>query len=200
MIDANQTVTLDQCHLDLLYGLMVSLKPKHALELGIGSGQVTDLIIRAFEYNGLPLDLTTVDNWLDWDYQMPAVAAEYEKKGVHIVTASEMDYSRSLRRSFDLIISDADHHHAHSSFPIFMKHLNRGGMFVCHDVANPDFPNLRLIYSAVRCAGLPHLFFNASSRPDEHCQRGLLVIYNDGSRLKTAIASLYIRLFSKKAS
>jgi uncharacterized protein YkvS len=62
----NPLVKMDDCHIELIYGLLISHKPKKVLEVGIGSSVVTNRIIEAFDYNDIEVDLTCVDNFTDW--------------------------------------------------------------------------------------------------------------------------------------
>lgn len=176
MIKTDPVVKMDQCHLDLIYGITVSHKPKKVLELGMGSGIATDRLLQAFRDNDLPLDLTCVDNWLDWNFVKPAEISKYELAGVKVITSPEKDFVFSCREKYNLILSDGDHDHAQDWFAQTFSLLNPGGILIYHDVTNPDFANLYSICTVVKRKKLSHLLFNTSSRSGENCERGLLII------------------------
>ena len=44
-------VAIDECHLDLVYGLVRSHKPENVLEIGVGSGRTTAYLSKALEKN-----------------------------------------------------------------------------------------------------------------------------------------------------
>jgi len=170
-------VKMDRCHFDLIYGLLVSHKPRSVLELGMGSGAGTNLILAAFDYNNIPnVHLTCVDNWLDWDYQKPKEVKQYEDCGVEVITSTEYDFVTTCDSTYDFIISDTDHFRAEQWFDKTLSLLNPGGLLIYHDVTNPEIPNLARILQETREQGLIHLLLNKSTRLDEHCERGLLVI------------------------
>lgn len=196
MIHADPNVKMDQCHLDLIYGLLVSHKPGKVLELGMGSGVATDVILRAFRYNGLPLDLTCVDNWLDWQGKKPQDVAQYEAAGVKVITAGEKEFVFSCSEKFDFIVSDADHDHAQDWFDRTLSLLRPGGVLIYHDVTNPDFRNLYSIYLSAKNANLSHFLFNTSSREEEKCERGLLIIQS-GVHLRRPPSSFLRQLVRK---
>lgn len=177
MIKADGNVKIDQSHLDLIYGLLTASKPKKVLELGMGSGIATDVILKAFAYNEIPLNLTCVDNWHDWHFIKPPEIARYESNGVKVITSPEKDFVFSCHEKYDFIVSDADHDHAQDWFEKTLSLLRDHGILIYHDVTNPDFANLYTIYQKVQNQQLPHMLFNVSSKPNEKCERGLLVIY-----------------------
>ena len=190
MIHTDPIVKMDQCHLDLIYGMLVSHKPKKVLELGMGSGIATDVILKAFEYNGIPLDLTCVDNWLDWNFLKPKEISSYETKGVKVITSAEKDFVYSCKDHFDFIVSDADHDHAQEWFQQSFSLLAPGGIIIYHDVTNPDFANLYSLFQSARAEHLSHFLFNTSSRHEEKCERGLLVIQKTNEYVRPAAVSL----------
>ncbi len=63
--------------------------------------------------------------------------------------------------------------------------LSDNGILIYHDIDLFDdaWPNLRqILYTSMR-RRLTHFLFNKNSRPDERCQRGVLVVFKN--RLST---------------
>lgn len=198
MINTDPVVKMDQCHLDLIYGLGVAQKPKKVLELGMGSGVVTDVLLKAFRYNDIPLDLTCVDNWMDWNFKKPAEVSHYEESGVKVVTSAERDFVLSCKEKYDLIISDADHDRSQEWFEQSLFLLKSGGIIIYHDVTNPSFPDLHTHYSLAKQRGSSYFLFNHSSRKDEGCERGLLIISNGSDCPMLASSKLKLKFILKK--
>jgi predicted O-methyltransferase YrrM len=175
---ADQIVAVDHAHAALLFALVMAQKPRRLLEIGIGSGKSADAILEALAFNGGGHSYTLVDNWYDFGGAMPeAVRRKYEGR-IRLVSADEADFIAGCRERFDFIFSDGDHHHAQERFErVYGELLNDGGILAYHDVANPKFPNLGRITEACTRRGIQHRLFARSSRPDERCERGLLVIF-----------------------
>lgn len=177
----DEGVKIDQAHADLLRGLIVSHKPKTILEMGIGGGQGTDAMLSGLEYNQQAYEYTLVDNWMDFGYTQPTAVAERYGNLVNIVTSDERAYVFGCGKTFDFIMSDADHMRTDQWFEyVYSELVNPGGILVYHDVNLFDddaFKNLISIYDKCKKIGINHKLFNANSRTDERCQRGLLVIF-----------------------
>ena len=62
--------SVDFCHNLLIFSTVLSHKPKNILEVGYGSGFVTTSLVEAIKINNVG-NLTLVDNWRDWNYEMP---------------------------------------------------------------------------------------------------------------------------------
>ena len=60
-----KSVAIDKAHSALLYGTVLSAKPKTLLEIGIGSGFVTKTLLAGIKYNAVG-KLISVDSWNDW--------------------------------------------------------------------------------------------------------------------------------------
>lgn len=192
MIKTDPNVKMDQCHLDLLYGLIVSHKPQKILELGMGSAVATSVILKAIRYNGMAAELTCVDNWMDWNFKKPEEITSYEAKGVRVVTSGEKEFIFSCKEKYDLILSDADHDHAQDWFDRTAGLLEQGGILIYHDVMNPQFANLYEIVRKTIKSGHSYILFERSSRADENCGRGLLVITTEKRyRLPLAVTIMH---------
>jgi predicted O-methyltransferase YrrM len=176
-----EDIKIDTNHVDLIYGLIVSAKPRTLLEFGLGRAVSTDRILNAIRYNGIPdTRYTVIDNWKDFGGVMPAEAHQYAKR-LTLVTGDEGDYVReSLRaqRHFDFILGDGDHFNSEKYFDdVYGGLLNPGGILIYHDVVGAEFPNLHEIPRKAQAQGLHYALFTQSTRPDEFCGRGLIVIF-----------------------
>src|SRR5688572_13254508 len=102
-------VALDLAHNLFLIGAVLSRKPRNVLELGIGSGYVTNSLIHALRFNRQG-HLTSVDNWFDWRGAEPAGVANLRAAGVTVVQSGEEEFVRAAPAdAYDLLVSDADH-------------------------------------------------------------------------------------------
>lgn len=172
-------IAIDKAHCDLIYGLIVAQKPRSLLELGFGEGASGAHISEAIAYNNIGFDYTIVDNWHDWGGKMPENLPYL--LGAKIIESDEREFvekSCTEGRKWDFILSDADHHNSDQWFwKLYTQLLNDGGIVVLHDVTNSGFPNLESIVKLIRAYNHRHALFNKSSRPDEECERGLLVVF-----------------------
>lgn len=179
-------IEIDQCHLDLLSGLVKSAKPKKVLELGFGSGKSVKTLLDSLTYNDSEYEYTLVENWIDWGRQPQLGKLEFLKEysNVSVICSDEINFIFGTSEKYDFILSDADHWNTDKWFEyVYTRRLNAGGILVYHDVSlGPDnvdlyFENLDNIYHRCRELGLNFLHFNKSTREDEKCERGLLVIF-----------------------
>jgi predicted O-methyltransferase YrrM len=179
---ANEQVKIDIAHANLLKALIQSQKPQDILELGLGGGMATDAIIEGLEYNKKSYSLTIVDNWFDYQYQMPKEVEEKYGKFADIITSGEKEFVFSCNDKYDFIMSDADHFNAEKWFVhVYDNLLNSGGILVYHDVNiyENSFVNLREILYNCQNTNKFHYLFNKNSLDSERCQRGLLVIFKN---------------------
>ncbi len=168
---------IDICHADLIYGLIVSRKPKSILELGLGGGRATDKILEGIAYNQNNPRYVLVDNWCDFGYQKPPHAMKYQ---MEIITSDEEDFVKNCHDQFDFILSDADHQRTDQWFDlVYGQLLGRNGILIYHDVDTvwQTYPNLLTILERCQSRGLSHFLFNYDSLLSERCERGLLVIF-----------------------
>jgi predicted O-methyltransferase YrrM len=183
-VSYEDAVRIDDCHIDLIYGLIVSQKPSSILELGFGSGRSAKRICDAIEHNRNRPTFKLVDNWMDFDRKIPSNIKDIEFRdynNIFIVTAEESDFIASCTETFDFILSDADHCHSHLWFEkTFWDILSPGGIMVCHDIMNREgYPGLYDIVISCQQSNIRYVIFDKNSRDDERCERGLLVIFKD---------------------
>lgn len=183
-------VKIDKAHSDLIYGLVVAAKPRSIIEFGLGGGESTDSILRAVAFNKNSPTYTLVDNWADFGGKIPAAASKRYLDRVTLVTAAEKDFVFSTREKYDFILSDADHNHTQEWFDhVYDNLLEPNGTLIYHDVDffETEFVNLRQIYFRAEERNLSFHLFNRSSRPEERCHRGLLVIFKPGAPVRVCL-------------
>jgi predicted O-methyltransferase YrrM len=167
---------IDKCHAMMIYGSALAHKPRRILELGIGTGLVTGALLSAIGYNGLG-DLTCVDICLDFGGEEPTHFDCLREAGARIVIARERDFlSEAQADSFDFLVSDADH----SAVWIeeYFRVTASGAICFFHDTNTLDYAGLYGIAGYAERAGYSHFHFTRSSRPDERCERGILMVVN----------------------
>ena len=174
----NPIVAMDRNHIHLIHALITCNKTESVLEIGIGSGLVTNSIIDAFNYNQQQVNLTCVDNFLDWNGNAP-IGFERFQDSIKFIHSNEKEFVSTHKLTYDFIISDADHHHTNEWVDKTFNLLNPNGILIYHDVTNKDFPNLFEIVQFAKNNKIRYSLFNKSSLSDERCERGLLVIYKD---------------------
>lgn len=170
--------SIDTAHAVLLAGVIMSHKPSRVLEIGIGPGCATEAILAALDWNGCG-ELVAVDNFIDTGGSEPPLVGELKKRGVTVVVSSEAAFCKSCESQYcDVLVSDADHQHAQDFVTDHLRMVRPGGWLFYHDTANPSYPNLAGIVKSV--AHLRHTHFARSSRPDENCGRGWLMVRQQG--------------------
>jgi len=171
----NDLIAMDDCHINLIASFIEATKPQTVLELGIGSGRLTKAMQLALEFNGTGT-LTAVDNWADWQGQRP----DHLKinPNIRIIVSGEEEFVKSQPSdSINLLISDADHFRSHLWFSEHVRILSPGGFAFFHDTNAPQmFPGLATLPQKAQEMGLLSIHFTKSSRSDERCNRGLLMI------------------------
>lgn len=178
----NEIVKIDVAHAEIIKGLVLSQKPQNILELGFGGGRSCDAIISAINYNKNNAKFTIVDNWIDWNGNMPEQIKPMYEKYAKIITMNEKDFVFSTKEKYDFIMSDADHHHTNEWFEyVYDELLNENGILIYHDInlITEDFINLREIYTTCKKRKLNYYLFNKSTLFYERCYRGLLVIFKN---------------------
>ena len=174
----NDVVKIDANHANLVCALVMCTKPRRILELGFGAGEATRSILVGLRYNKTAFEYTVVDNWVDFGGTQPAITTNEEFSSVKFITSGEYEFIKEPHALFDFIFSDADHYNTQHWFEhVYTNLLGRGGILIYHDVTNPGFPNLLRIYTDSVRKNYNHILLNVSSRPDERCGRGMLVIF-----------------------
>lgn len=176
-----ETISIDNNHIQLIYSLILCHKPKSILEIGIGSGNTTYKIIEAIKYNQNNTKLDCVDNFFDWKGNMPEhIQNIYNMYAdtINLIQLDEQTFINHCNTKYDFIISDADHEHTNLWVDKTVNLLNPNGILIYHDITNPTYNNLLDIVRYTKKYNYNTLLFNQSSRPDERCYRGILVIQN----------------------
>lgn len=177
-----ENVKIDIAHANLLKALVMANKPDSLLEIGLGGGRSVDAILEALEFNEKSFTYTLVDNWHDWNGVKPDIVEEMYGKKLNIITSGEKEFVFSCTEKFDFIMSDGDHLATNEWFEyVYENLLNKGGILVYHDVNFHEnaFVNLRDIYFKSVKNGYRFKLFDKSSKNDERCHRGLMVIFKD---------------------
>lgn len=175
----DKIVAIDEAHASLVTSLVACRKPRTVLELGFGAGQSCRSILNGLAFNGRAYSFDLVDNWYDFNGQPPDEIKRPEYASVKFTTQGENEFVFSCKRRFEFIFSDADHQHTQEWFDhVYENMLDREGILIYHDVTNSQlFPNLLRIYADAVRRDLHHMLFNYNSRPDERCDRGMLVLF-----------------------
>lgn len=172
--------SIDLNHAIMLYGVAVSMKPQRALNLGIGPGLTAFTLLHAIHANREG-SLTAVDNNHDLGGNMSQdVLDQLRDDGVEVIKADERDYVSSCPSdSFDLILSDADHHHAGEWVDEILRIARDGAFIFVHDADNNEFPGLRRYQARAKELGLGHYLFNKGGPGTERSpSTGFLLIIN----------------------
>lgn len=172
----------DICHNMLLFGTILSQKPEKVLELGVGTSFTSNTILYALAYNKKG-KLTCVDNMGDWNGHegnvTPDIIKRIEENGANFILSTEENYVKNcLENSYDLVVSDADHNCAHLWKEELFRLTKPNGFIFFHDVTNRGFPGLYEYVQYCIDKNIPHYVFNESSRQDEQCQNGWLMVIN----------------------
>ena len=171
-------VSIDKCHAAVIYGVAVALKPQKVLEVGIGEAFVTKVLLAALEYNTVG-HLTSVDNWNDWSGEEPEHIAELRRQGCNVVVSDERKFAETCTEKFDLIMVDGNHRKGGKWADKFIDMLNPRGILFAHDLDLPRYAGLQRYREIAKERQLPHYTFGRSSRPEELCHRGLIMIINE---------------------
>jgi len=173
----NQGATIDICHVYLLFGTLISSKPKNILEIGIGTSLCSNILLKGIEYNGFGT-LTCVDNLYDLGGNLPYYILDNMKSKANIIISNEKDFVFNCKdNSYDFLISDGDHNHAGEWVEQIFRIIQPNSFMFFHDVSE-SYPNLINYKIEADKLNKPNHLFNISSRFDENCKRGFLMIEN----------------------
>lgn len=178
----SEHVKIDTAHAYLILGLILSHKPSHVLELGLGGGRSCEAILNGLDFNKKQSNFTIVDNWVDWGGKMPDGVMKIYGNKAEIITMDEKEFVFSTKQKYDFIMSDADHNRTDQWFEyVYDNLLNENGILIYHDVnlIEQSFINLRTIYKKCKEKKINHYLFNKNSLENERCHRGLLVIFKN---------------------
>ncbi len=172
--------SVDLCHGLLLLGLLVAAKPQKILEIGIGPGFCSEFLINGIHFNNIG-KLTCIDNYHDLGGNLPeSTIDDLRSRGTTVIAPiEEKDFVFSCEEnSFDFLMSDGDHNHAGEWTDQIFKIMAPNAIMLFHDADNVEYPNLRNYQNRAIELSKPHMMFNKSSRGDERCARGMLLILN----------------------
>ena len=172
---------MDDAHIELLGALIKCHKPMSVLELGVGSGRSTIAINESLKFNGVGT-LSCLDNLMLWRGQEPDHIKELKSNYPNNMwtNADEFEYIKLCEDKnikFDFIVSDADHERAHTWIENTFNILNDDGIVIYHDVTNVDYLNLQEVIDYAKENNYRYLLFNKSTRSEERCERGTVVIF-----------------------
>lgn len=185
---------MDRSHALLVAGLIAAHKPKAVLELGVGSGYLTRVLLAALGANGGGR-LSSVDNFFDWNGAEPAhIAALRASAGDWtLITRDETEFLRQAGpETYDLVISDGDHPRGYMNAVDVLRVCRVGGLAVFHDTNNPLFRLLGRVPKRCRQLGFPCWHYT-NAGAGERTDRGLLVVGKDRARRFTP--ELAVRLY-----
>lgn len=172
---------IDIPHGMLILSTLLSAKPKNILEIGIGTGFITKLLLEGITYNQVG-ELTTIDNFHDLGGNLPnSTLRELQgQSNIKIIApVEEKDFVfRSEENQFDFLVSDGDHLHAGEWVDQIFKIIKPNSFMFFHDVNNPGYPNLMNYKTLSDKYNKPNFLFTKSSRADEECERGILMVLN----------------------
>jgi predicted O-methyltransferase YrrM len=169
---------VDLNHAILMLGALMSSKPKNILEIGIGTGFCSELLLQGIEYNQFGR-LTCVDNLYDLGGNLPvSILDSLINRGVSVIEKNEKDFVSSCRENeYDFLVSDGDHNNAHEWCEQIFKIIKPNSIMFFHDISNPSYSLMKYKEEA-DALNKPNILFNVSSRKDENCERGWLMVIN----------------------
>jgi predicted O-methyltransferase YrrM len=167
--------SLDESHCALLVGMILAMKPKRVLDLGVGPGFTSAATYRALQINGCGT-MTCVDNCAEREAADTMNQLQILETPIVIRMDERAFLGAQPDNLFDILISDADHDHSHEWLDEHIRVNRGGGIMLFHDVCNPDYPKLATITE--RLQHLNPMLFTESTIPGERCGRGWLVVRN----------------------
>lgn len=167
-------VSIDVCHNMLLFGAVMSHKPDRILELGIGDGYTTMSLLYGIKFNGKG-SLVSIDNY---SYRNQAALDMLKKAGANIVApVGEEEFVKSQADdAYDFLVSDADHNNSGKWTDDIFRIVRNDGVIFVHDIFYN--PSVTMYLKECQRLNKPYFLFNSSSRKDEECELGWLMIKN----------------------
>ena len=186
MIDIKLTkpgqASIDECHASLILGTALSTKPNNLLEIGIGTGFITNTLLYSIEYNQMGF-LTAVDNYQDLGGNLKHDTIQQLQKNKNLkllCPIQEKDFVLSSNDdSYDFLVSDGDHHNAGDWVEEIFRIMKPNAFIFLHDINNKIFPGLMNYKTLADKYNKPNYLFYKSSIEKEMCDRGLLMIINN---------------------
>lgn len=170
--------SVDLCHGLTVFGVGVSAKPKNILELGIGTGFITSILLRVIQYNQIG-ELTCVDNFHDLGGNLPQTTLDQLKQTQAKIFApiEEKEFVHSVNENtYDFLVSDADHNHAGEWAEQIFKIMKPNSFMFFHDING--YENLKNYLYLSEKYNKPHFLFQENSTNYEECNRGWLMVVN----------------------
>lgn len=172
---------MDAAHAALVYGLVAASKPQYVLELGIGQGALTQAILQALQFNEYGR-LTSVDNLSIFGGTQPDHFPFLMQLGAQIVIRDEKDFCENIAKddTFDLLVADADHSFDHMNS--YSRIVKTEGIILIHNTGFDGEQGFRYPFEWAANNDYPYRLFQTSSRKDENCGRGILMVVNRKER------------------
>lgn len=173
--NSKHRTAIDLPHNVLLFGAVLSAKPEHVLELGVGTGYATKSILLALSYNQTG-KLTSVDSYKDFNGYEPAHFKELKDMGANIVNSSEEEFvCKQEANTFDMLVSDADHANSIKWLSTTVSLLKIGSPMFFHDTNYVE--SLKATASTLLSMGIQSHTFCKSTLQGERCERGWLLAF-----------------------
>lgn len=175
------SASIDISHGVLIFGTMLSAKPEKILEIGIGTGFITNFLLDGISYNQKGI-LTSIDNFYDLGGNLPnhVLQSLKQKNNINIIAPiEEKEFVLSSKNDeYDFLVSDGDHVHSGEWVDEIFRIMSPNAFMFFHDVNNSGFPGLMNYKILADKYNKPNYLFTQSSRNDEQCHRGLLMVIN----------------------
>lgn len=176
----SRNASVDLCHGMLILSNVLSSKPEKILEIGIGPGFCSEILLSAIEYNQKG-KLTCVDNFVDYGGNTPpSLVEKLKNNNIELIAPiEEKDFVYSAKDdSYDFLVSDGDHHKAGLWTDQIFRIMKPYSIMFFHDASNEGFPTIKNYQTEAERLNKPYYLFNKSSRKDEQCHFGLLMVIN----------------------
>ena len=164
ILEENQSpgAAIDLNHIILILGTLLSAKPENILELGIGTGKVSEILIQGIKYNKKGY-LTCVDNLWDLGGNLSnEIFESLKKRNISIIKSDEKDFVyRTGDNSYQFLVSDADHKNSGNWCHEIFRIMSPNSFLFFHDINNEYVNSLNYIKIAKEL-NKPYYLFNTS--------------------------------------